>query len=193
MVGRTTLRRAAGAALAAGLLTLGGAANASAVVPGGLVSKSCVASTVISPCAQIANLGNSTQVITSPNGGQVYALTTLGAVYTLLTFSRDVGSGQLTLKDCIHSTAAGGGCRALPPAAMNLNNPTAMAITDRSLYVANAGTNTILEFDRAGDGTLNLKSAPCIANAGGPPPASPCLDAQAMNGPQDLAVGGDQL
>src|SRR3954447_6372656 len=108
MVGRTTLRRVAGAALTAALISLGASSSASAVVPGGLVAKSCLTSVALNPCAPIAAniLGTSTRVITSPNGNQVYALTTLsGPAYSLLTFTRESDSGQLTLKDCIRSTA----------------------------------------------------------------------------------------
>ena len=195
MLGRTTLRRAAAAALTAALLALGGSANASAIVPGGLVSANCLTSPALLGCTTVPNLGTSNRVMTSPNGAQVYALTTVSAgVYSLLTFDRNPGTGQLTLKDCIRSSAVSG-CRTLPVAS-NLSAPTAMVIPPdgTSLYVANSGTSTITEFDRdAASGVLSLKAAaPCIANLGGPPPA-PCVDARAMSSPQSLAIQGDEL
>src|SRR4051812_24642052 len=92
MVGRTTLRRAAGAAQTAALISLGGASSASAaVVPGGLVSIGCLAPNTSTGCAAAHDLAASFNVIASPDGKNVYVAT----ANALLTFKRDPG-GQLT-------------------------------------------------------------------------------------------------
>ena len=153
------------------------------------MSASCLASPAATGCTTFANLGASTDIAVSPDGRNVYALTSVA----LLTFSRDAATGALTPQDCIRAATATG-CRTLPLAA-NLSSPTALAITPdgANLYVANSGTSSITEFTRAADGTLTVRpDTPCISNAGAPPPA-PCNDARALALPQDLAVAGNHL
>jgi DNA-binding beta-propeller fold protein YncE len=191
MLGRTTLRRAAGAALTAALICSAGASTASAVVPGGLVAASCVAAKTTG-CTTVANLAASSDLAVSPDGKNLYALTSVA----LLTFDRNAASGALTFKDCIRATAVGG-CRGLPAKPnLTLNTPTALAITPdgHTVYVANGiASGSIVELNRAGDGTLAVKTdTPCIANAGAPPPET-CNDAKALAAPQDLAIADNKL
>jgi len=192
MRGLSRTRRACIAVMTAVLCTLAGASAASAVVPGGVFASGCVSNVAVTGCTNVGApfAGTPTDIAMSPDGGNVYVATSGNA---LLTFTRNGASGQLTLAQCLR-TGALAGCSAMP-LTIPLSSPTSIAITPDggSVYVANAGTNAILEFDRGAGGALSLKSgSPCIANLGGPPPAV-CPDARAMASPQDLAIEGGNL
>ncbi len=185
MVGRTTLRRAAGAALTAMLVWTGAA---QAEVPGGLVPVLGAAGCVINggaagACSNSRELGNVQAAITSPDGTSYYVA---GTNNTLLTFDRNAVTGQLTQKA---GRPAACTPRRAPATAVTLalNNPTGLAITPdgRSVYVVSSGTNTIFEFDRLADGSLNAKpgTGACISAAGGA-----CAKGRGMVGPQRMAI-----
>ena len=72
-------------------------------------------------------------------------------------------------------------------AGTTLSGPFDIAISPdgSSLYVANAGNSSILEFDRSAAGALSQKgAAPCVANLG----TATCGDARAMVTPQKMAI-----
>ena len=179
------------------LFALLGTSAASAIVPGGLVNAGCVVNGGGGGCGTAHNLpsGSPPAIAMSPDGANVYvAGQDATGGYSLITFARNPATGGLTqlggTAGCIRTTAITNVCATTTPA---LNAPSSIAITPdgSSVYVANAGTSNILEFDRGAGGVLSLKSTPCIANSGGP--SQTCLDADAMSGPQDLAVVGSQL
>src|SRR4051794_33686421 len=198
MHARTTTRGVLSAALAV-LFTLVGTSAASAVVPGGLITPAVPAQCAVNGgaggCVNAHNLptGAPPAIAMSPDSANVYVAGTDGSAYSLVSFARNPANGQLTqlggTAGGIRSAAAAN-CATTTPV---LNNPTAIAITPdgSSVYVGDAGSSQILEFDRGAGGALSLKSTPCIANSGGP--GQTCVDADALGAPQDLAVAGSQL
>ncbi|MDA0179016.1 MopE-related protein [Solirubrobacter phytolaccae] len=179
--------------MVAALCTLAGASTASAVVPGGIYATGCLSNAVAAGCTNIGSpfAGAPTDIAVSPDGANVYVTTSGNA---LLVFARDPASGQLALAQCLR-TGVLAGCTAMP-VTLPLSSPTSIAITPDggSVYVANAGTSAIHEFDRGAGGGLSFKpGSPCIANGGGPPPLNACIDARAMSVPQDLAIEGSTL
>ncbi len=191
MRGLSRTRSAIAAIFAAVVFTLVGASAASAVVPGGLLAAGCVGSST--PCVAVSQVGTPTDIVVSPDGANVYVTMSSSA---LVVFQRNAATGQLAFQQCFRGVTAVTGCTALPIIAANtLSSPTAIAVTPDGahVYVASAGTSTIHEFSRAGDGSLALKAgSPCVATLGGPPPAA-CTDARAMASPQDLVVEGGSL
>lgn len=193
MRGLNRTRSAIAAIFAAVVFTLAAAGTASAVVPGGVYASGCLSNATAAGCTNIGTpfAGNPTDLAVSPDGANVYVTTTSNA---LLTFARDGSSGQLTLVQCLR-TAALAGCTQMPADAnLAINGPTSIAITPdgASVYVANTGNDVILEFDRVGGGTLQLKpDSRCISNAGAP--GATCVDAKSMADPADMAIEGNFL
>jgi len=191
MRGLSRTRSAIAAIFAAVVFTLVGASAASAVVPGGLEAKGCLAWPAVSGCTTLnASFGTPSDVAVSPDGAHVYVTTSANSI---VIFARNPSTGLLAYQGCVRNAA---GCTPIPVlTAPALNNPQAIAITPDggSVYVASADSNVIHEFTRNGDGSLSLKpGTPCVANLGGPPPAL-CIDARAMASPRDLAIEGNSL
>lgn len=194
MRGLMRARRACIAAMAAAVCVLAGANTASAVVPGGVYGANCVSSTAVAPCATIgANLGTPNDIAIAPDSSNVYVVTSANS---LLTFSRDAGTGALTQIDCIRNAT---GCRPINLPTPPLAGPSSVVVSPdgASVYVANSSgalnNDYILQFDRGPGGILSLKPAGsrCIANAGSA--AAECTDGDVLVDPQDMAVAGNNL
>ena len=159
MHARTKTRGVLIAALAT-LLSLLGAGTASAVVPGGLVPGQLrLQRDAQRRCVTAHDFGIAVARSPSRRTGRTSTSrgpTCLGGT-SLLTFDRNPATGQLTQKDgldgCFRTAARAPG-RALPQLRRrhDAERPTSTSRSrpdGSSVYVANAGNSTILEFDRS--------------------------------------------
>ena len=167
------------------------AANAYAVVPGGIVQLSGAAGCISdagAPCTSGHDLGYISEMAISPDGRNLYATGYLSGALTI--FDRNPQTGALTQKPgtsgCFRNTASAT-CQALPA----LGTPFSVTLSPdgNHVYVAGYSTDTILAFSRNPDGSLTPKAgaAGCVSNAG----TAPCGDARALNGPAGLRVSPD--
>lgn len=189
MRGLSRTRRACIAVMVAAMGMFAGAGTASAVVPGGVYGTACYG-LAGNGCTGVSDFGTPSDLVVTPDGAQVYVTTST----SILTFNRNPANGELTWTDCQKAVVTGSSCRPLVGAA-TLSDPSAIAITPggSTVYVANRGTSTILEFDRAANGLLTLKpGTPCLSTTGGPFPST-CGKARAMLNPQDMVIEGSHL
>jgi DNA-binding beta-propeller fold protein YncE len=144
------------------------------------------------PCTSAGGLTQPFPEALSPDGRQLYVASAGGTPTggsaeepTLLIFDRDPATGVLTRRQalgCVTPSGSSGAC----VAASNLSYPQDIAVSPdgHNVYVSNYGTSSIIEFQRATDGSLTLMSQ-CQANTG------PCNVPVGMETPFALGFSPD--
>jgi Putative metal-binding motif/Bacterial Ig domain len=185
--------------LASGV-ALGGASGASAAVGDSTVDACLNAGTVAPPCTSAAGITHDFPLAQSPDGSEVYVATGGGTAPggsaehpALLIFDRNPATGALTRRvgapGCFTSTGDSGSCGV----ATALDNPQDIAVSSdgKSLYIADAGSASLIEFSRAGDGSLTLLGT--CQNGGGGCGAAGANTINGIGLPHGMVMKGDNV
>jgi DNA-binding beta-propeller fold protein YncE len=186
---RSRLRRIGRTLAAVGLLTLLFAASAWATA-GSLIQKAgtpgCVSETgSAGACADGTALDGATDVVVSPDGNNVYAVSRVSGALSI--FDRD-GAGVLTQKagtaGCVSESGA--------PCASGIGFAGAFAVAispdGKTVYVTSASAVAILDRDTStGAVTQKAGAAGCISDTGG----GGCTDGTALDVVTSVAVSAD--
>jgi hypothetical protein len=174
--------------VAALMLALAGSAHAA--VGDAFLDACSNAGAAQSPCTSGAGQTSAYREALSPDGKQLYLLVTGGGSDepAIRVYDRNTTSGQLTRRvggtnTCVTRTGTGGTC--LPLA--ELNNPQDIVISSdgSSVYVSNAGSNSISELRRSSTGDLSAGSGACQGGGAG------CTAVTGMGVPHALALSPD--
>jgi DNA-binding beta-propeller fold protein YncE len=136
-------------------------------------------------CATAAEgLRNARGVAASADGSSVYAVSSDPAI---VRFDRDPETGSIAPIGCISDSGDPAGCGTTQQGLAGAQGVT-VAPDGRSVYVAAAGDDAIVRFDRD-PVTLALTPAGCISDAGDP--AGCGATAEGLEGARDVAVTAD--
>jgi hypothetical protein len=152
-------------------------------------------STAQAPCTSQAGQTGAYREALSPDGKQLYVLMTGGTPPgggtaeepAIFTYDRNTTTGRATRRtgptSCATQSGLAGNCLAVP----QLSNPQDIVISPdgTSIYVSNAGTNSIVELKRSSTGALSAGSGTCQGAGSG------CTAVTGMGVPHALAVTPD--
>jgi 6-phosphogluconolactonase (cycloisomerase 2 family) len=161
---------------------------------GGLSFVSCISRGGTGPCANVNNeraLRGARALVMSPDGRFLYVaagLTTPATTAgdTVSVYSRDAGSGALTLTGCV-TTNAGDGCTVTNSGVLDDPAALAMAPDGDELYLVGDGGDT-LGFFRRDAGTGQLGTFGCLGVGAG---CGPVPHSGALQDPASVAVTRD--
>lgn len=145
-------------------------------------------STDQAPCTSSGGQTGAYREALSPDGKQLYLVVTGGGSDepAIRIFDRNTSTGKLTRRiggttTCVTKSGTGGTCLA----ADQLNNPQDIVVTATSVYVSNAGSNSIIELKRSSTGGLSAGSGTCQGAGTG------CTAVAGMGVPHALALSPD--
>jgi DNA-binding beta-propeller fold protein YncE len=167
-----------------------GSDNALAVLDrasnGALSSAGCIGASSGGPkaCSSTANVDSVRSVVLSPDGANVYVASWRSNA--VQAFAR-IGAGALKPAGC-YGDPAPAGCTLVT----SLTHPNGLALSPdgKSLYVAAEGSNSVIVFGRAADGTLSAMG--CIGNSANPNLGPPqCIGSPGLGSVHAITVSPD--